>query len=216
MSWKRGSEERVGKDWRQEVKGTTEDEMVGWHHWLDGQEFGWTPGVGDGQGSLACCDSWGRKEWTRMSNWTELNWTELKYGERGWLPPGGRLGELSMKLCNQLQAEYISKCFYLWGLAKTGNFLFQLPCPSANPSCCSEQSPFKPFQAHKWLSSFASNWQSIAEAECYPSSASLFWSTIWCTQTYAWLSVHILADHEVLLTVPCWWDFMVSDKISNK
>ena len=65
-------------------------------------------------------------------------------GERGWLPPGGRSGELSMKLCNQFQAEYISKCFSLWGLAKTGNFLFQQPCASANPSCCSEQSPFKP------------------------------------------------------------------------
>ena len=46
----------------QEEKGTTEDEMVGWHHLLNGHEFKWTPGVGDGQGRLACCDSWGRKE----------------------------------------------------------------------------------------------------------------------------------------------------------
>ena len=46
----------------QEKKGTTGDEMVGWHHRLDGHEFGWTPGVGDGQGGLACCDSWGREE----------------------------------------------------------------------------------------------------------------------------------------------------------
>ena len=52
----------AGKDWRQEKKGTTEDEMIGWHHWLVGREFGWAPGVGDGQGGLACCDSWGRKE----------------------------------------------------------------------------------------------------------------------------------------------------------
>ena len=53
---------------------TTEDEMTGWHHWLDGRESEWTPGVGDGQGGLACCDSWGRKE----SDTTErLNWTEL-------------------------------------------------------------------------------------------------------------------------------------------
>ena len=50
-----------GKDWGQEEKGTTEDEMAGWHHCLDGHEFGQTPGVGDGQGGLAC-DSWGRKE----------------------------------------------------------------------------------------------------------------------------------------------------------
>ena len=61
----------AGRDWRQEEKGTTEDEMTGWHHRLDRHEFGWTPGVGDRQGSLECCDSWGRKE----SNTTEwLNW----------------------------------------------------------------------------------------------------------------------------------------------
>ena len=52
----------AGRDWGQEEKGTTEDEMAGWYHWLDGRESEWTPGVGDGQGGLACCDSWGRKE----------------------------------------------------------------------------------------------------------------------------------------------------------
>ena len=58
----------------QEEKGTTEDEMAGWHHRLEGHEFGWTPGVGDGQGGLVCCNSWGHKE----SDTTEqLNWTEL-------------------------------------------------------------------------------------------------------------------------------------------
>ena len=68
----------AGKDWRQE-KGTTEDEMVGWHHRLDGHEFGWTLGVGDGQGGLVCCDSWGRKELdtTEQLNWTELWWQTL-------------------------------------------------------------------------------------------------------------------------------------------
>ena len=64
------------KDWGQEEKGMTEDEMVGWHHWLDGPGFGWTPGVGDGQGGLVCCSSWGRKSRTRLSNWTELNWKD--------------------------------------------------------------------------------------------------------------------------------------------
>ena len=60
--------------WGQEEKGTTEDEMAGWHHLLNGHEFRWTPGVGDGQGGLANCNSWGRKE----SDMTErLNWTEL-------------------------------------------------------------------------------------------------------------------------------------------
>ena len=86
------------KDWGQEEKGTTEDEMAGWHHRLDGHEFEWTLGVGDGQGSLACCDSWGHKEldttkqldrdaWravihgveksqTRLSDWSDLIWSE--------------------------------------------------------------------------------------------------------------------------------------------
>ena len=57
-----------------------EDEMAGWHHWLDGREWEWTPGAGDGQGGLACCDSWGRKEsdTTEQLNWTELNWMDLQ------------------------------------------------------------------------------------------------------------------------------------------
>ena len=61
-SWLIGKDPDAGRDWGQEEKGTTEDEMAGWHHWLDGRESEWTPGVGDGQGGLACCDSWGRKE----------------------------------------------------------------------------------------------------------------------------------------------------------
>ena len=72
-SWLIGKDSDAVKDWGQEEKGTTEDEMAGWHHLLDGCEFEWTPGVGDGQGGLACCDSWGRKE----SDMTErLNWTD--------------------------------------------------------------------------------------------------------------------------------------------
>ena len=58
----------------QEEKGMTEDEMAGWHHGLDGHESEWTPGVGDGQGGLACCDSWGRKK-SDTTEW--LNWTEF-------------------------------------------------------------------------------------------------------------------------------------------
>jgi len=73
-SWLIGKDSDAGRDWRQEEKGMTEDEMSGWHHWLDRRESGWTPGVGDGQGGLVCCDSWSRKE----SDMTErLNWTEL-------------------------------------------------------------------------------------------------------------------------------------------
>ena len=70
-SWLIGKDSDVGRDWGQKEKGTTEDEMAGWHHRLDGHEFEWTPGVGDGQ---ACCDSWGRKE----SDTTEqLIWSDL-------------------------------------------------------------------------------------------------------------------------------------------
>ena len=61
-SWLIGKDSDAGRDWGQEEKGTTEDEMAGWHHGLDGPESEWTPGDGDGQGGLACCDSWGCKE----------------------------------------------------------------------------------------------------------------------------------------------------------
>ena len=75
-SWLIWKDPDVGKDWGQEEKGTTEDEMVRWHHQLNGHEFGWTLGVGDGQGGLVCCSSWGHKE----SDTTEqLNWTELHF-----------------------------------------------------------------------------------------------------------------------------------------
>ena len=71
-SWLIGKDSDAGKYWGQEEKGMTEDEMAGWHHWLDGHEFGWTPRVGDGQGSLVCCNSWVAKSRTRLSYWTEL------------------------------------------------------------------------------------------------------------------------------------------------
>ena len=65
----------AGKDWRQEQKGMTEDEMIRWCHWLNGHGFGWTLGAGDGQGGLVCCGSWGPKELdtTERLNWSELN-----------------------------------------------------------------------------------------------------------------------------------------------
>ena len=74
-SWLIGKDLDAGKDWGQEEKGTIEDEMAGWHHQLNGHGFGWTPGVGDGQGGQACCGSRGRKEsdTTERLNWTELN-----------------------------------------------------------------------------------------------------------------------------------------------
>ena len=75
LMWRVDSLEKtdVGRDWGQEEKGTTEDEMAGWHHGLDGRESEWTLGDTDRQGGLACCDSWAHKE----SDVTErLNWTD--------------------------------------------------------------------------------------------------------------------------------------------
>ena len=71
LTWK---DPDAGKDWGQEEKGTTEDEMVGWHHWLNGHGLGWTRGVGDGQGGLVCCSTWGciELDMTERLNW--LNW----------------------------------------------------------------------------------------------------------------------------------------------
>ena len=76
-SWFIWKDPDAEKDWGQEEKGITEDEMAGWHHWLDGRESEWTPGVGDGQEGLTCCDSWGRKELdtTERLNWPDLTWT---------------------------------------------------------------------------------------------------------------------------------------------
>ena len=81
--WLIGKDSDDGRDWGQEEKGTTEDEMAGWHHRLNGCEFEWTPGVGDGQGGLACCNSWGRRV---GHDWV----TELK-GQSVW----GRQGNAS-------------------------------------------------------------------------------------------------------------------------
>jgi len=76
-SWLIWKDPDSGKDWGQEEKRMTEDVMAGWHHRLDGHGFGWTPGVGDEQGGLACCSSWGRRvghDWATELNWTEPLW----------------------------------------------------------------------------------------------------------------------------------------------
>ena len=103
-SWVIGKDPDAGKDWRQEEKGTTEDEMVRWHNWLNGLGFGWSLGLGDGQGGLVCCGSWGHKEsdTTERLNWTELNWTDWHHWWRKkWRPtpvflPGESHGQRSL------------------------------------------------------------------------------------------------------------------------
>jgi len=83
-NWLIGKDPDAGKDWRQEEKGMTEDEMVGWHHWLEGHEFEQAPGVGDGQGSLACCSPWGCKEldMTEWLNWLNWQWISELSGQK--------------------------------------------------------------------------------------------------------------------------------------
>ena len=75
-SWLIWKDPDAGKDWGQEEKGTTEDKMTGWDHWLNGHGFRWTPGVDDGQGGLVCCGSWGCKE-SDTTEW--LNWTKQMF-----------------------------------------------------------------------------------------------------------------------------------------
>ena len=77
-SWLIGKDSDAGRDWGQEEKGTTEDEMAGWHHWLDGRESKWTLGVGDGQGGWHAAIHGVAKSRTRLSDWTELNWAVHK------------------------------------------------------------------------------------------------------------------------------------------
>ena len=73
-NWLIGKDSDAGKDWRQEENGTTEDEMVGWHHRLHGHEFEQAPGVGDRQGNLACCSPWGQKESNSIERLNWLDW----------------------------------------------------------------------------------------------------------------------------------------------
>ena len=74
----------AGRDWGQKKKRTTEDEMAGWHHQLDGCEFEWTLETGDRQGGLGCCNSWDHKESDTTEDWTELNWTDGWFWRRKW------------------------------------------------------------------------------------------------------------------------------------
>ena len=115
-SWLIWKDRDAGKDWVQEEKGTTEDEMVRWHHWLNGHGFGWIQGVGDGQGDLVCCSSWGQKE----LDMTEcLNWTD--------------------RMCNsnvQFSRSVVSDSLRPHGLQHTRS-----PCPSPTPGAYSKSFP---------------------------------------------------------------------------
>ena len=101
-SWLIGKHSDSGRDWGQEEKGMTEDEMAGLHHWLNGRKSGWTPVVGDGQGGLECWDSWGHKEsdTTERLNWTSENYKTLMrgiaYDTRKWDISCSWIGRINM------------------------------------------------------------------------------------------------------------------------
>ena len=126
-SWLIGKDPDAGRGWGQEEKRTTEDEMAGWHHWLDGRESEWTPGVGDGQGGLACCNSWGRKESDRIER---LNWTELRHLHFIWASPP----TLAKKgLVNEEEVcSHVPNQITDFRLTEKRQYLLRAPCTSSS------------------------------------------------------------------------------------
>ena len=103
-SWLTGKDPDAGKVWGQEEKGTTEDEMVGWHHQLDEHGFGWTLRVGDGQGGLACCGSWGCKE---LDTTERLNWPTEHFLVDGCLVVSCNFGVLAEDECKSFYSTIL-------------------------------------------------------------------------------------------------------------
>ena len=108
----------AGKDWGKEEKGTTEDEIDWWHHWLNGHRFGWTPGAGDGQEGLACCSSWGcrvRHDWV-----TELNWTEhgslSKLSVNNYDKDKGHLNSSERNIFSWICLKSFKGKYRIWGI----------------------------------------------------------------------------------------------------
>ena len=168
-SWLIGKDSDAGRDWGQEEKGTTEDELAGWNHWLDGRESGWTPGVCDGQGGLACCYSGGRKEsdMTEWLNWTELNTyiCELKKKKKllyshstpylnkavcSFLFLGNHVIQLSLYL--SLENTNTGKIVHIEVITKLVLFLFFFAWNSVNSYLCIASSSFF-WYTHFWLKS---------------------------------------------------------------
>ena len=111
-SWLIGKDSDAGRDWGQQEKGTTENELAGWHHWLSGHESEWTLGVGDGQGSLACCDSWGHKDsdMTERLNWTERNCALRKYTHYNLCGSGGLASHFNFWHCRKYIKQHDITC----------------------------------------------------------------------------------------------------------
>ena len=110
-SWLIGKDSDAGRDWGHEEKGTTEDEMAGWHHWVDGHESEWTPRAGDGQGGLACGDSWDRKE----SDTTErLNWTDKAFSKKYFHKLGNDISTTTSRSQTWLSWVWVSSGSWWW------------------------------------------------------------------------------------------------------
>ena len=123
-SWLIGKDPDAGKDWRREEKGMAEDEMAEWHHRLDGRECEWAPGLGDGQGGLACCDSRGRKG---LDTTERLNWTELKSSPESLLLAGSTVS-LFCQLCPRRDRwRLVGRWELLWLIE------WELPLPQPGP-----------------------------------------------------------------------------------
>ena len=135
-NWVIGKDPDAGKDWRWEEKGKTEDEMVGWHHWLHGHEFEQAPGFGDRQGGLVCCSPWGHKE----SDWaTELNWvhsrllcpwdfSQQEYWNELPCPPPGDLPDSEIKLASLMFPALTGRFFATSIICETLLVVYQLFC----------------------------------------------------------------------------------------
>ena len=167
-SWLIGKDSDAGRDWGQEKKGTTEDEMAGWHHWLDGHEFEWTLGVGDGQGGLVCCNSWGRIEsdMTEQLNWTvlilylsiiKLTWIENIHEYKLTIIYSIFCATLGQNLCYSVQAvrytlSAISPAlqdeYYYYYFSER---LVYLPIEEVSSSICLISLKSLPFLNFKWI-----------------------------------------------------------------
>ena len=120
-SWLIGKDPDAGRDWGQEEKGMTEDEMAGWHRQLDGHEFEYTPGVCDGQGGLACCIHRVAKSRTRLSDWTEVNWSFLLWTLLYKIPKNGiwfLLIKFKITLQYQISSPYLNFFFFYFCTVK--------------------------------------------------------------------------------------------------
>ena len=189
-SWLIWKDHDAGKDWGQEEKGMTGDEMVGWHHRLNGHGFGWTPGVGDGQGGLMCYSPWGCKE-LDTNEW--LNWTESVLILISYHPNYCASVAHCLPQCLQHLVAVLSPQSYPT-LRPHGLQHARLPCPSLSPRACSNSCP-------------SSQW-------CHPTVSS---SVVLLLLPSIFPSIRVFSSESVLhIRWPKYWSFSFSISPSNE